>query len=85
MLKGLRKQPTTKHVGFCCQQRRLVDINATNNAGRALNAHDSAAMAAAQQQNVINSRRKVRATGRIVLEMPVDANSISQLPDLSLA
>jgi protein involved in polysaccharide export with SLBB domain len=63
-----------------------VSTNATNNAGRALNAQDSAAMAAAQQQNqnVINSLRQVRATGRIVLEMPVDANNISQLPDLPL-
>jgi protein involved in polysaccharide export with SLBB domain len=63
-----------------------VSTNATNNAGRALNPQDSAAMAAAQQQsqNVINSLRQVRATGRIVLEMPVDANNISQLPDLPL-
>jgi protein involved in polysaccharide export with SLBB domain len=63
-----------------------VSTNATNNAGRALNAQDSAAAAAAQQQNqnVINSLRQLRATGRIVLEMPVDANNISQLPDLPL-
>jgi protein involved in polysaccharide export with SLBB domain len=63
-----------------------VSTNATNNAGRALNAQDSAAQAAAQQQNqnVISSLRLVRATGRIVLEMPVDANTISQLPDLPL-
>jgi protein involved in polysaccharide export with SLBB domain len=63
-----------------------VSTNATNNAGRALNAQDSAAMAAAQQQNqnVINSLRQVRATGRIVLEMPVDAKDVSQLPDLPL-
>jgi protein involved in polysaccharide export with SLBB domain len=63
-----------------------VSTNATNNAGRALNAQDSAAAAAAQQQNqnVINSLRQVRATGRIVLEMPVDAQNVSQLPDLPL-
>jgi protein involved in polysaccharide export with SLBB domain len=63
-----------------------VSTNATNNAGRALNAQDSAAMAAAQQQNqnVINSLRQVRATGRIVLEMTVDAKDVSQLPDLPL-
>jgi protein involved in polysaccharide export with SLBB domain len=63
-----------------------VSTNATNNAGRALNAQDSAAQAAAQQQNqnVINSLRQVRATGRIVLEMPVDAKNVSQLPDLPL-
>jgi protein involved in polysaccharide export with SLBB domain len=63
-----------------------VSTNATNNAGRALNAQDSAAAATAQQQNqnVINSLRQVRATGRIVLEMPADAHDVSQLPDLPL-
>jgi protein involved in polysaccharide export with SLBB domain len=61
-----------------------VSTNSTNNRG--LTPQDSAAMAAAQQQNqnVISSLRQVRATGRIVLEMPVDANNISQLPDLPL-
>ncbi len=61
-----------------------VSANSTNNRG--ITPQDSAAMAAAQQQNqnVINSLRQVRATGRIVLEMPVDANNISQIPDLPL-
>ncbi|HTF72461.1 MAG TPA: SLBB domain-containing protein, partial [Edaphobacter sp.] len=61
-----------------------VSTNSTNNRG--ITPQDSAAMAAAQQQNqnVINSLRQVRATGRIVLEMPVDANNLSQLPDLPL-
>lgn len=63
-----------------------VSTNATNNLGRALNAQDAASAAAAQQQNqnVINSLRQVRATGRIVLEMPADAHDVSQLPDLPL-
>ncbi len=63
-----------------------VSANATNNFSRALNASDAnAATAAAQQnQNVINSLRQIRATGRIVLELPVDANNVSQLPDLPL-
>ncbi len=63
-----------------------ISANATNNFGRALNGTDTAAAAAAQQQNqnVINSLRQVRATGRIVLELPVDANNVSQLPDLPL-
>ena len=61
-----------------------VSANSTNNRG--ITPQDSAAMAAAQQQNqnVINSLRQIRATGRIVLEMPVDANNISQIPDLPL-
>jgi protein involved in polysaccharide export with SLBB domain len=63
-----------------------ISANATNNFGRALNGNDTAAAAAAQQQSqsVINSLRQIRATGRIVLELPVDANNVSQLPDLPL-
>ena len=63
-----------------------VTANATNNFGRSLNVSDStAATAAAQQnQNVIFSLRQIRATGRIVLELPVDANNVAQLPDLPL-
>jgi protein involved in polysaccharide export with SLBB domain len=63
-----------------------VSTNATNNAGRAISAQDTAALGTAQQQNqnVINSLRQVRATGRIVLEMPADANNVTQLPDLPL-
>jgi protein involved in polysaccharide export with SLBB domain len=61
-----------------------VSTNTTSNRG--LTPQDSAAMAAAQQQNqnVISSLRQVRATGRIVLEMTVDAKDVSQLPDLPL-
>jgi protein involved in polysaccharide export with SLBB domain len=63
-----------------------VSTNATNSAGRAISAQDTAALGTAQQQNqnVINSLRQVRATGRIVLEMPADANNVAQLPDLPL-
>jgi protein involved in polysaccharide export with SLBB domain len=63
-----------------------VSTNATNNAGRAISAQDTAALSTAQQQNqnVISSLRQVRATGRIVLELPADANDVLQLPDLPL-
>lgn len=63
-----------------------VSTNATNSAGRAISAQDTAALASAQQQNqnVISSLRQVRATGRIVLEVPPDGNDVSQLPDLPL-
>jgi protein involved in polysaccharide export with SLBB domain len=63
-----------------------VSANATNNFGRALNVSDSAAATAAAQQNqsVISSLRQIQATGRIVLELPVDANNVSQLPDMPL-
>ena len=63
-----------------------VSANATNNFGRALNGADAAAATAAQQQNqsVISSLRQIRAKGRIVLELPVDANNVSQFPDMPL-
>ena len=63
-----------------------LSTNATNNAGRAISAQDTAAAAAsqAQSQNVVNSLRQVRATGRIVLELQPDSHDVSQLPDLPL-
>ena len=63
-----------------------ISANTTNSFGRSLNVSDSAAATAAaqQNQNVISSLRQIRATGRIVLELPVDAKSVSQLPDLPL-
>ncbi len=63
-----------------------LSTNATNNAGRAISAQDTAAAAAsqAQSQSVVNSLRQVRATGRIVLELPPDSHDVSQLPDLPL-
>jgi protein involved in polysaccharide export with SLBB domain len=63
-----------------------LNANATNNTGRSISASDTAAAAAAQSQsqNVVNSLRQVRATGRIVLELSPDSHEVSQLPDLPL-
>jgi protein involved in polysaccharide export with SLBB domain len=63
-----------------------ASTNATNSAGRAISAQESAAAAAAQSQNqtIINSLRQARATGRIVLELPPDSSNLAQLPDLPL-
>jgi protein involved in polysaccharide export with SLBB domain len=63
-----------------------VNTTAINSANSAVSAQDSAALAAAQQQNqnVINTLRQARATGRIVLELQPDANDLSQLPNLPL-
>ena len=63
-----------------------TSTNAINSAGAAISSQDANALAAARQQNenVINSLRQMRATGRIVLEVPADSRDISQLPDLPL-
>ena len=63
-----------------------VSTNASNNAGRAISAQDTAAAAAAQQQNqnIVNSLRQARATGRVVLDLKPDSHDLSQLPDLPL-
>jgi len=63
-----------------------VSTTAINSANSAISAQDSAALAAAQtqNQNVINSLRQTRATGRIVLELPPDTHDVAQIPDLPL-
>jgi protein involved in polysaccharide export with SLBB domain len=63
-----------------------VSASAVNSANSAVSTQDSAALAAAQQQNqnVINTLRQARATGRIVLELQPDSSDVSQLPDLPL-
>ncbi len=63
-----------------------VSTNATNNAGRAISASDTAAATAAQSQNqaIIASLRQVRSTGRIVLDLKPDSHDLSQIPDLPL-
>ncbi|WP_263367888.1 SLBB domain-containing protein [Edaphobacter bradus] len=63
-----------------------VSTNATNNVGQAISAQDAAALAAAQQQgqSVVNSLRRAKATGRIVLQIPADSQDLDQLPDLPL-
>jgi protein involved in polysaccharide export with SLBB domain len=68
------------------QMALQASTSAINNANGAVTAQDSAAAAAAQQQNqnVINSLRQTRATGRIVLELQPDSHDVSQLPDLPL-
>jgi protein involved in polysaccharide export with SLBB domain len=78
------------------QQQRLMEYvdqielqastNAANGQGRAINAQDSAAAAAAQvqDQSIVNRLRQARPTGRIVLDLPPDTHDVSQLPDISL-
>ena len=63
-----------------------VSTNATNNAGRAISASDTAAATAAQAQNqaIIASLRQARATGRIVLNLKPESHDLSQIPDLPL-
>jgi protein involved in polysaccharide export with SLBB domain len=63
-----------------------VSTNATNNAGRAISASDTAAATAAQaqNQNIIASLRQVRSTGRIVLDLKPTSHDLSQIPDLPL-
>jgi protein involved in polysaccharide export with SLBB domain len=63
-----------------------VSTNATNNAGRAISASDTAAAAAAQAQNqaIISSLRQARATGRVVLDLKPDSHDLAQIPDLPL-
>ena len=63
-----------------------VSTNAVNNAGGAISAQDSAAAAAAagQNQTIIDSLRRQRASGRVVLNLSADSRDVSQLPEMPL-
>ena len=60
--------------------------NSANNASRSVSALDTTAAAAmaAQSQTVINSLRESRSSGRIVLQLRPDSDSIDQLPTIPL-
>jgi protein involved in polysaccharide export with SLBB domain len=63
-----------------------VSTTAINSANSAVSAQDTAALAAAQQQNqnVVDSLRQTKATGRVVLELQPGSHDLSELPDLPL-
>ena len=63
-----------------------ANTNAANTAGRNVNALDAAAAVAAQSQNqnVISSLRQARSSGRIVLDLHPDSNSVAALPAIPL-
>ena len=81
--RRVQQQRLNEYVDQIALQASTV-ASAIASAGRST--QDSAAMAAAQQQNqnIVNSLRQARATGRVILELPADSNSIDQLPDLPL-
>ncbi|HEY9127553.1 MAG TPA: sugar transporter, partial [Acidobacteriaceae bacterium] len=64
----------------------MASTNAQNSASRAISATDANSFAAQQSQltNIISSLRNIRATGRIVLELPPGATTADELPDLPL-
>lgn len=81
--RRVQQQRLNEYVNQIALQASTV---ASANASRSINPQDAAAATAAQQQNqnIVNSLRQARATGRVVLEIPVDSHSIDQLPDLPL-
>jgi protein involved in polysaccharide export with SLBB domain len=78
------------------QQQRLKEYvdqialqtstNSANSANRSLSALDAAASAAAaaQSQNIVNSLRQSRASGRIVLQLRPDSDNVNELPQIAL-
>jgi protein involved in polysaccharide export with SLBB domain len=81
--RRVQQQRLNEYVDQIALQASTV---ASANASRSINPQDSAAVAAAQQQNqnIVNSLRQARSTGRIVLGLPPDSSSITQIPDLPL-
>ncbi|HMH16100.1 MAG TPA: SLBB domain-containing protein [Edaphobacter sp.] len=81
--RRVQQQRLNEYVDQIALQASTV---ASANASRSISPQDSAAVAAAQQQNqnIVNSLRQARSTGRIVLGLPADSTSITQIPDLPL-
>ena len=81
--RRVQQQRLDEYVNQISLQASTV---ASANASRSINPQDSAAVAAAQQQNqnIVNSLRQARSTGRIVLGLTVDSTSVDQIPDLPL-
>jgi protein involved in polysaccharide export with SLBB domain len=81
--RRVQQQRLNEYVDQIALQASTV---ASANASRSISPQDSAAVAAAQQQNqnIVNSLRQARSTGRIVLGLSPDSNSVSQIPDLPL-
>jgi protein involved in polysaccharide export with SLBB domain len=81
--RRVQQQRLDEYVNQISLQASTV---ASANASRSINPQDAAAVAAAQQQNqnIVNSLRQARSTGRIVLGLTVDSTSVDQIPDLPL-
>jgi protein involved in polysaccharide export with SLBB domain len=81
--RRVQQQRLTEYVD---QMDLQASTNAANAAGGAVSAQDSAAAAALQTQNqsIISRLRLMQATGRIVLDLPPDAHTVAQLPDMPL-
>jgi protein involved in polysaccharide export with SLBB domain len=84
--ESTRRVQQQRWMEYVDQIELQASTNAANGQGRAINAQDSAAAAAAQvqDQNIVSHLRQVRPTGRIVLDLPPDTHNVSQLPDISL-
>jgi protein involved in polysaccharide export with SLBB domain len=81
--RRVQQQRLNEYVDQIALQASTI---ASANASSSINPQDSAAVAAAQQQNqnIVNSLRQARSTGRIVLGLLPDTTSVTQLPDLPL-
>lgn len=81
--RRVQQQRLNEYVDQIALQASTI---ATANASRSISPQDTAAATAqqAQAQTIIANLRKARASGRVVLELPADANNVNQLPDLPL-
>lgn len=81
--RRVQQQRLNEYVDQIALQASTI---ATSNASRSINPQDTAAATAqqAQSQTIIANLRRARASGRVVLELPPDANNVNQLPDLPL-
>jgi len=68
------------------QMELQASTNASNSASKPISPQDTAAatLAQTQIQSIISNLRSVRATGRIVLQLAPNSNTVADLPDIPL-
>ena len=84
--ESTRRVQQLRYNEYVDQIALTASTNAQNTASRAISATDANSFAAQQSQltNIINNLRSIRATGRIVLELPPGATTADELPDMPL-
>ena len=80
--RRLQQQHLNEYANQLEREASLAAVGSTS----AISAQDASANAASQQgtQMLVSRLRQVRATGRVVLNLPVDSQGTTVLPDLAL-
>jgi protein involved in polysaccharide export with SLBB domain len=84
--ESTKKEQQQRMADYVDQLEREMDQSASNLASRTINAmqEENARISMNAQRSALERLRTIPATGRIVLDIPTDAASLSAIPDMPL-